>query len=99
MAPATAPGFEGRVRWLSHERFRVSFNREFRIWRHHDPERLIAILADDGIARIEVKPTYELLVIYLEGVKVPYRFYMSSEPLEDCYLGKTVWVPRKSKTR
>jgi hypothetical protein len=94
MAPTSAPSFLGKVRWLSNEKFRVTFNQDVRIWRHHDPDRLRAILRDEAIDRIEVKPSFELLVIYLRGVKLPYRFYMTGGQLENCSLGRNVWTMR-----
>ena len=97
MAPASAIGHDGRVTWLRNEQFQVTYNKTRSIWRHHNPERLRAILRDSGLARIEVKPSYELLVIYLDGVKLPYRFYMTSGYLDDCSLGRNVWAMRNRK--
>ena len=97
MAPASAIGHEGGVTWLRDEQFQVTYNRTRSIWRHHNPERLHAILCDPGLARIVVKPSYELLVIRLEGVKLPYRFYMTSGYLDDCSLGRNVWTMRARK--
>jgi hypothetical protein len=97
MAPAGSIGHDGRVSWLRNERFQVTYNKTRSIWRHHNPERLRATLKDPGLVRIEVKPSYELLVIYLEGVKLPYRFYMTSGHLDDCSLGRNVWTRRARK--
>jgi hypothetical protein len=97
MAPASAIDHEGSVTWLRNEQFQVTYNNTRSIWRHHNPERLRAILRDSGLARIEVKPSYELLVIHLEGVKLPYRFYMTSGYLDDCSLGRSVWTMRTRK--
>jgi hypothetical protein len=97
MAPATAAGFQGHVRWLGAERFWVGYDGMTDVWRHHNPERLKAILKDPGLSNVVVKPSYELLVIYIAGVKLPYRFYMTSGVLDDCSLGHNVWKVRGAK--
>jgi hypothetical protein len=97
MAPSGATGFDGQVRWIKSEQFSVTYSQTRHCWRHHNPERLKVILKDPGLLRIEVKPSYELLVIWLAGVKLPYRFYMSEGPLDDCSLGRNVWTLRARK--
>lgn len=99
MKPAGSLKVQCKVKWLKDEKFSVVIDGAIVTMRHHNPERLRAVLDSSRLESTQIHPKYELLMVKLSGARYALRFYLTSGELEPCSLGSYIWAVRKRKLR
>jgi hypothetical protein len=84
MRPAGAKRIVCRVEFVEGVTFSVTSENGLELLQHHAPKRLNAALASPSLIGVELIPGFELIMVTIEGVEFPLRFYMTSGELTPC---------------
>lgn len=74
MKPAGSLKVDCKVKWLKDEKFSVVIDGAVVTMRHHNPERLRAVLDSSRLESTQIHPKYELLMVKFRGAKYALRF-------------------------
>lgn len=84
MRPAGSKRIPCQVEFVEGFSFAISSENGLELLRHHAPNRLNAALASPSLKGIDLIPKFELLMVTLNGLDHPIRFYMTSGELTPC---------------
>ena len=84
MRPAGAKRIVCRVEFVEGVTFSVTSKNGLELLQHHAPKGLNAALASPSLIGVELIPGFELIMVTIEGVEFPLRFYMTSGELTPC---------------
>jgi len=82
--PAGAKRIVCRVEFVEGVTFSVTSENGLELLQHHAPKRLKAALSSPSLIGVELIKGFELIMVTIEGVEFPLRFYMTSGELTPC---------------